>query len=267
MQIEGQEQRIYEQKYTSPESVLTSFADIQYKAINWVFLWCKTDIRKIITNAPNDCRVRLEHPEQPVYTLKISQVDDDDKKIEEMYALCMSSKLNSLFMILSDAKPSIFKRLIDRIIKFNYPFLSHVYLKDSEIKELFLDMHKQNNIRIIVYKVLSYSRISDTIQEKDLRWTRREYDEVFYDLQESNAWIKTIDFTAFVEKLEKGNPVWIRLFKVAMGRDCYFKVKGNLNKFYEYIISVSNDMARYPIGIFGGKVEKCKGYPSQADCC
>lgn len=182
------------------------------------------------------------------FTLKISQVDDDDRKIEEMYALCLTSKLNSLFMILSDAKPSIFRRLINRIIKFNYPFLSQVYLKDSEIKTLFLSMDKQNNIRIIVYKVLSYSRISDTIQEKDLRWTRREYDDVFYDLQESNAWIKTVDFTAFVKKLEKGNPIWIRLFEVAMGRDCYFKVKGNLNKFYEYIINVSTDMTARRLG-------------------
>lgn len=193
MQMEGQEQQIYARKYPSLESILTSFADIEHKAINWMFLWCKADIRKVITNAPNDCRVRLEHTEQPVFTLKISQVDEDDRKIEELYAMCLPSNLNSLFMILSDAKTSIFRRLIDRIIKFNYPFLSHVYLKDSEIKELFLSMDKQNNIRIIIYKVLSYSRISDTIQEKDLRWTRREYDDVFYDLQESNAWIKSVD--------------------------------------------------------------------------
>ncbi len=248
MELERQEQRIYAGKYDSLESILSSFVDLEHKATNWMFLWCKADIRKTIINAPNDCLVSLEHKEQPVFTLKISQEDENNRKIEELYAICLPSKLNSLFMIVSDAKLSIFRRLIDRIIKYNYPFLSHVYLKDSEIKALFLSMNKQNNIKIIIYKILSYSRISETIQEKDLRWTRREYDDVFYDLQESNAWIKRIDFKASIEKIEKGSPKWIGLFEVAMGRDCYFKVRGDLNKFYEYMINVSRDMIARRLG-------------------
>jgi hypothetical protein len=223
-----------------------------------MFLWCKSDIRKIVNNAPDDCIVRLEHKEQPAFTLKISQVDEDNRKIEELYAMCLPSKLDSLFMILSDSKHTIFKRLMNRIVKYNYPFLSHVYLKDSEIKELFLRMNKQNNIRIIIYKILSYSRISETIQEKDLRWTRRTYDDVFYDLEESNAWIKRIDFRASIEKIEKGGTSWIRLLEVAMGRDCYFKVKGDFNKFYLHIINVSMDMIAKRLGYLEARSESAK---------
>jgi hypothetical protein len=245
MQIEEQEQWIYGIRYDSLESAVSSFSESKNRPNSAMFVWCKSDIRQVITNAPEGCVVKLELEEQPVFTLRISQIEDG-KKIEEIYAVCSPSKVDSLFTIASDCKYSIFKSLLSRIINHNYPTLSRVFLKDSEIRQLFRNMNEKHNIRIMVHRILSYSR-SDNIQDKDLRWTRRPYDKIFEDLEDSNAWIKRIDFRASTERIERRVSGWFKLFEAGIGRDCLFKVKGDIRKFYQYVIYES-------IGIIGRRL-------------
>lgn len=123
MQIGEQEKWLYNRKFDSLESILSSFSNIKYKAINWMFIWCKSDIRRILKNTPDDCIVNLEYEEQPFFTIQISQTSKEDKK-SEVVALCISSKINSLFIVLNDSKFANFKRLMDRIINHNYLLLS-----------------------------------------------------------------------------------------------------------------------------------------------
>lgn len=255
MQLEQQEQQIYARKYNSVESALPYFSAIKNKPISWMFLWCKADIREVILNAPDDYIVRLENKEQPVFTIQISQIDEEDEKVEEIHALCLPSELHTLFMVASDSKFAVFKRLMNRIINYNYPLLSRVFLKNSEIKQLFFRMHEKYNIRIMVYR-LSYSRISETMQEKDIRWTRKLYDEVFEELEDAS--IKRIDFRALIEKAEKSVSRWIRLFECGIARDCYFKVKGDFGRFYQYIVNVSIKMIANRLGYLEERSESAK---------
>lgn len=256
MQIEEQEQWIYSKKHDSLESTVSSFSESKNRSNSSIFVWCKSDIRRVITNAPDGCVVKLECEEQPVFTIRISQLDNE-KKVEEIYALCSPSKVSSLFTIASDSKYSIFKRLLNRVINNNYPTLSRVFLKDSEISRLFRDMNEKHNIRIMVHRILSYSRL-DNVQDKDLRWTRRPYERIFEDLEDSNAWIKRIDFRASIEKMEKSLSGWFRLFEAGIGRDCLFKVKGDIMKFYQYVIYVSIEIIGKRLGYLEERSESAK---------
>lgn len=152
------------------------------------------------------------------------------------------SAIPSLFMIASDSKCAIFKNLVNRIVSYNYPLLSQVFLKDSEMKQLFSRVEEQDKVRTMIYKISYYSR---TKQQKSLAWTgrpKRPYDEVFADLEEEDAWIKRIDFDAPIQVMEKNAPKLIMLFDGSISRNCYFKIKEGLNDFYRCIIKRSVEM-------------------------
>jgi len=119
-------------------------------------------------------------------------------------------------------------------------------------------MHTEHDLGIIVDRYLSYSRLSDVSQEKNLRWTEKPYVEIFEELSEYNAWIKKIDFSTWKQVIKENTPVQKKIFKGAISRDCNFIVKGDFKKFYDYIITSSLKMIGERLGYLEERSENAK---------
>ena len=261
--MEGREQSqlLYKKKYDSIESALlnvSNFVKDTGNGINTMFILCKSEIRETLVRTPDDYIASIQNVGKSTFTLKITRLDEITQKKEELNALCLESKFRSMFMILSDCKYVLFRRLLGRIINFNYPLLSRVFLRDIEIKRLFFIMENEHDFRIIVNRLLSYSRLSDVTQEKDLRWTRKPYVEIFEELSEHNAWIKKIDFNTWKQEIKENIPVQKKVFHGAISRDCNFIVKGDFEKFYNYIITSSLRMISERLGYLEERSESAK---------
>ena len=202
--------------------------------------------------------MKIQNVGKSTFTLNITRLDEITQKKDELKALCLESKFRSVFMILSDCKYVLFRRLLGRIINFNYPLLSRVFLRDTEIRRLFRIMHTEHDLGIIVDRYLSYSRLSDVSQEKNLRWTEKPYVEIFEELSEYNAWIKKIDFSTWKQVIKENTPVQKKIFKGAISRDCNFIVKGDFKKFYDYIITSSLKMIGERLGYLEERSENAK---------
>lgn len=250
MKREQKDYQLYDRRYDSVESVISYFTratEHSGKTINLMFLFCKRDIHKISFHPPDDMSVRVDNSHNIIFPIKIS-TNAKVGKAEHLDALCLQTRLPSVFIILSDCKYSIFKRLFSRLIYFNYPSLSRLFLRDSEIKKLLTSLDTEQNLQILVHRFLSYSRYLERTEEKALIWTRRPYNDVFEELETNNAWIKKIEFRAWKEQIKDEVSYRMKLFDAGITRDCIFTAKGNFDKFYEYIIANSIKMIGERLG-------------------
>lgn len=235
MRLRSQYSIEYEQKFETVDSLrdyLFSFSEANIsKSLNMLMVLCRSDFRKSIKNSPDNYSVFLQNESLPVFTITV-QFNNGEKR-KEIRALCYESDVPSLFIILSDYKSERFRQLMGRIINYNYPVISKFFLKDTEIRKLFYQIDETYKTLILVYRVLSYSRLSERFNEKELRWTRKSYKEIFEYLLDQNEWIKKINFRIYSEKKDKQ---WVEKFEGDLSRDCYLKSRGHFQLFYRYVV-------------------------------
>lgn len=250
MKREQKDLLLYSRKYDSVESAISYFTRATAhtgKSISIIFLFCKRDIHGISFHSPDDMSVTFENHQNSVFTIRISTVDKTNKA-EHLDAICLPSPLSSVYLILSDCRYSVFKRLISRLINFNYPLLSRLFLRDSEIKKLLTSLDMDYNLEILVHRFLSYSRYLERTPEKALVWTKKSHDDVFEELEVNNAWLKKIEFRTWKIQIKDDISYSTKLFDATITRDCIFTAKENFDKFYDYVIINSIQMIGERLG-------------------
>lgn len=265
---EQQEKLIYDSKYHSSQIALENVARISSKsgrAINMMFVASRADIKAVLQHSMNGYEVILTNLEKPVFTIQINKKKDEknpNAPIETIRALCIPSTRDSMYLLVSDYKTSLFKKMIVRLVNKRYPLLSRVFIRDVELLRILQSLRKFRDIRTKIYKILYTSRISNELQEKDLKWTARDFEEVFEEIAQQNSWIKKIDFKSWLEEVRFDFVTQELRFDGSITRDCIFKIKMNFPRFYESVVMPLLDMVATRLGYLERRAETaCKWKP------
>lgn len=228
---------LYETKHESIESfyiVLSNVMKSSGRRMNFALFTSKAEIATVFKHRPEGVQVQVE----PLgITHRIKAVHEGIRSLkEEASAVCVKLSAPFLYLLVSDAKPASFKKLILKLIYFNYPMVSRVFMRNSEMLQIMKNLKFKGGLETIVHKVLFYSRLQDDVQDKDLKWTKRPFEEVYSSVMEQNGWIRKIDFRSFGEEMRIYDHVKVQKLYGSMSSDCHFVLKGDFEKFHKYIL-------------------------------
>ena len=96
-------------------------------------------------------------------------------------------------------------------------------------------MKRQENIETRILRALFYSRLQNDKQDKDLKWTNRQFQEVFDSINEQNGWIRKIGFRSYTIK-KKDISYLTKIFEGSISSDCHFIVRGNFEIYKKYFL-------------------------------
>lgn len=190
-----------------------------------------------------------------MYKVKEKGIDHTD----EIKVVCAKLENSSLYVVLSDYKPGLFKSLFIKLVNHNFPSLARIFLRNSEIRQVF-DSLKERHIASLVSRVLYYSRESDKSGlDKDLKWTKNKpYDRIFEIVREQNGWIKKVNFSSYREPKSEYDPTYEFLFQASISLDLQFWVKGDFLTFRKNILDQMIQVVNSRFGYFSKRSESAK---------
>lgn len=190
-----------------------------------------------------------------MYKVKEKGIDHTD----EIKVVCAKIENSSLYVVLSDYKPKLFKSLFIKLVNHNYPSLARIFLRNSELRQVF-DSLKERKIASLVSRVLYYSRESDKSGlDKDLRWTKNKpYDKIFEIVREQNGWIKKVNFNSYSEPKSEYDPSYEFLFQASISLDLQFWVRGDFLTFRKNILEQIIQVVNNRFGYFSKRSEGAK---------
>ncbi|MDW0136047.1 MAG: hypothetical protein QOK88_11205 [Nitrososphaeraceae archaeon] len=212
--------------------------------------------------------IKEHHPEgfivqiyfnEPVFTIQVSRFNAARNSEEIIKAVCARVKNSSLYLLVSDYKPALFRSLILRLFDFNYPAISRVFIKSSEIQKLFIDLDSKEKLETIVRRALFYSRSSeDEKPDKDLKWTQKRFQEVYEIINDQNGWIRKIDFKAYSVS-EKENIINRELKLLgSVSSNSHFIIKGKFDIFNKYFLQPTLETILNRLGYLQYRSDRAK---------
>ena len=225
---------IYDHNHESIDSILAHISNIiNFRKVNFALIFSKSEILETLTHYPEDFHVETKFSES-LFTVKVIR-SVGKNNYDHAQAVFVRLSVPQLYLLISDYKPALFKSLILKLINFNYPLLSRIFLRNVEIHQIFSSMKRQENIETRILRALFYSRLQNDKQDKDLKWTNRQFQEVFDSINEQNGWIRKIGFRSYTIK-KKDISYLTKIFEGSISSDCHFIVRGNFEIYKKYFL-------------------------------
>lgn len=251
MKREEQEYWLYEQKHESVDEVFAHLSNIAKhgRKVNFALITSKADIIATLNNGPEGYKIEIKNS-GPIFALQIVRVlkEEGMDHTDKIKVLCIKLDAPFFYLLISDYKPALFKALMLRLVNHNYPLLSRVFLRHSELFQLFGSLKEAEHIETIVRRALFYSRIENDVQEKDLKWTRRPFEEVFQRINEQNGWIRKIDFKSYQMRDDTNETYKEKKLEGAISSDFHFVMRGNFGIFNDYFLTPAIGIANERFG-------------------
>ena len=231
---------LYESKHHSAEALLEQVAgSAKYgKGINLALVSSKSNIMKVFKRCPEGFTVEIKHSE-PVFTVHIIRRIEGKGKDhkDEIRVVCAKLENPSLYLVISDYKPALFKSLFLKLVNYNYPLLARIFVRNIELRRLF-DSLQSKNIETFVHRALYYPRdvAGEQVQDKDLKWTKRPYKKIFDLIAEQNGWIKKVTFKAYLVREQDGKRHSEIKLEGSISGDLHFVIKGDFLSFRKYVL-------------------------------
>ncbi len=229
------------------------------RKVNVALVSSKADMAEILSHRPEGFTVEFKYSE-PIFVINIvKRVRDEGRDhVDQIKVVCVKLDASPLYLFVSDYKPALFKSLLLKLVSHNYPQLARIFIRHTEFYQLFHSL-KTKKVETIVNRALFYSRDSeDGVQDKDIKWTRRPFEEVFRIVDEQNGWIKKIDFKSFILKEARGRTYQEKKIEGSISSDLHFIFKGDFITFRDYFLDPAIKIAKKRFGYFDSRSESAK---------
>lgn len=175
--------------------------------------------------------------------------------------LLIKNKIPNVFFLLTHENSVFFKKGLIKMLDDYYPLISRMSMDSRYIYEILKKVNNSlgnNTIRVtkVVKKGWIKSEFAKKKTESDITWTDLSFVEVFQAIDESDEWIKSIDFTIIKKitkdfsnlNLQNGFLGYIDNYRIS--REGLFKCNQNFSQMYHLIIEEMAKKAAFNFELF-----------------
>ncbi|MEL7656607.1 MAG: hypothetical protein AAGU75_11940, partial [Bacillota bacterium] len=168
------------------------------------------DLASLLTRIHYDPPFTLERINPNILAFRLSKQKDKNNEPDVGVIAIMNGSHSCLFRVISISRGGFWVKVVIPFLKRNYPHLSILYFKQSELEESLLGYEKRLNIQFadkakvrvieVTRKAEQSSRLNQKIKFRSTErsWTNLSLAETFADLKERGFWFTNLKFKVLI---------------------------------------------------------------------
>lgn len=180
----------------------------------------------------------------PVITIEVRKKIQDEEETQRVKAIvCEYPNYPSVYLIISDCTKTEFKNVLTKLIDKQFPHLSKLYLKNSEIRTIFMKLEEETNSAVMVKSVVGRRRLKGNMdgqgEKSQITYTTiQPFETVLNNIESDNQWLDYVKYELgeYIEDEETNTPVFRRRYSGMISRSCFFSCSRNFRHLTDIVM-------------------------------